>query len=49
MMVTHAYLEIQRRDALEQVTEEEAHFTLVTCNDSINAWLDDRPSLLSLL
>jgi len=28
MMVTHAYLEIQRRDALEQVTEEEAHFTL---------------------
>ena len=28
MMVTHAYLEIQRRDALEQVTEDEAHFTL---------------------
>jgi|SaaInlV_165m_DNA_1040744.scaffolds.fasta_scaffold35293_1 SRSO17 transposase len=28
MMVTHAYLEIQRRDALEQATEDEAHFTL---------------------
>jgi SRSO17 transposase len=28
MMVTHAYLEIQRRDALEQATEGEAYFTL---------------------
>ena len=28
MMVTHAYLEIQRRDALEHATERDAHFTL---------------------
>lgn len=28
MMVTHAYLEIQRREALEQSTEHDAHFTL---------------------
>ena len=28
MMVTHAYLEIQRWDALEQATEGEAYFTL---------------------
>lgn len=27
-MVTHAYLEIQRRDALEETTEVDAHFTL---------------------
>ena len=28
MMVTHAYLEIQRREALEQAPEDNAHFTL---------------------
>jgi SRSO17 transposase len=28
MMVTHAYLEIQRRDALDNATESDAHFTL---------------------
>lgn len=28
MMVTHAYLEIQRRDALDNTTEMDAHFTL---------------------
>ena len=28
MMVTHAYLEMQRQDALEQSTEIDAHFTL---------------------
>jgi hypothetical protein len=28
MMVTHAYLEIQRRDALDASTEIDAHFTL---------------------
>jgi len=28
MMVTHAYLEIQRRDALDTATEMDAHFTL---------------------
>lgn len=28
MMVTHAYLEIQRRDALDNATENDAHFTL---------------------
>jgi hypothetical protein len=28
MMVTHAYLEIQRRDAVEQATEVDAYFTL---------------------
>lgn len=28
MMVTHAYLEIQRRDALDNATEMDAHFTL---------------------
>lgn len=28
MMVTHAYVEIQRRDAVEQATESDAYFTL---------------------
>ena len=28
MMVTYTYLEIQRRDALDQATEDDAHFTL---------------------
>jgi SRSO17 transposase len=28
MMVTHAYLEIQRRHALEQATDDDIHFTL---------------------
>jgi len=28
MMVTHAYLELQRQDALENATEHDAHFTL---------------------
>ena len=28
MMVTHAYLELQRRDALEATDEVDAHFTL---------------------
>jgi len=28
MMVTHAYLEIQRRDALDNATENDVHFTL---------------------
>ena len=28
MMVTHAYLEIQRRDALDNATQSDAHFTL---------------------
>jgi SRSO17 transposase len=28
MMVTHAYLEIQRRDAVEQAIEDDAYFTL---------------------
>ena len=28
MMVTHAYLELQRQDALENTTEHDAHFTL---------------------
>jgi len=28
MIVTHAYLELQRRDALDNATETVAHFTL---------------------
>ncbi len=28
MMVTHAYLEIQRRDALDNATQNDAHFSL---------------------